>query len=77
MLQTRKQVSMAELVEANPLEHGLAELVAYLSLAAESRTAIINDQFKQTLSWTDEEGKMRRATLPMVIFSRESQSAGA
>ncbi|HEY3455799.1 MAG TPA: DUF3375 domain-containing protein [Bryobacteraceae bacterium] len=72
-LQTRSQVSLAELVEEVPLEHGLAELVAYLSIAADSETAIIDDRHKQTLSWTDESGNMRRATLPLVIFNREAQ----
>jgi hypothetical protein len=73
MLQTRSQVSLGELVEAVPLEHGLAELVAYLSIAADSETAIIDDRHKQTLSWTDENGNMRRATLPLVIFNRQPQ----
>ena len=73
MLQTRNQLSLAELVEDAPLEHGLAELVAYLSLAAESDAAIIDDGHKQTLSWTDENGNMRRATLPLVIFSRQTR----
>ena len=34
-LQTRHQISLADLVEHFPLEQGLAELVAYLSLAAD------------------------------------------
>lgn len=76
-LQSRQQVSLAELVEANPLEHGLAELVAYLSLAAESRSAVIDDRYTQVLTWTDQEGKIRRATLPLVIFSRQVQGRNA
>jgi flagellar motility protein MotE (MotC chaperone) len=73
MLQTRSQVSLAEVVEKAPLEHGLAELVAYLSIAADSDTAIIDDRNKQILSWTEESGNMRRATLPLVIFNRPAQ----
>ncbi len=73
MLQTRNQLSLAELVEDAPLEHGLAELVGYLSLAAESDAAIIDEGHKQTLSWTDENGNRRQATLPLVIFSRQTR----
>jgi Protein of unknown function (DUF3375) len=72
-LQTRSQISLAELVADWPLEHGLAELVAYLSLAAETHTAIIDDSDKQMVSWTDAAGISRQATLPLVIFSRHVQ----
>jgi len=77
-LQTRDQVSLAELVEAHPLEHGLAELVAYLGIAADSyRTAMIDDSRTQSVSWTDATGVMRRATVPLVVFSRQAAPADA
>jgi flagellar motility protein MotE (MotC chaperone) len=69
-LQTRKQISLTELVEDNPLEQGLAELVAYLSIAAEDRKAIIDDEGRQTLTWMEQSGNWRQATLPQIIFSR-------
>jgi len=69
-LQTRRQVSLAELIETHPLEHGLAELVAYLSLAAETRTAVIDEDRRQVLAWTGAAGERRLATVPLVIFSR-------
>jgi hypothetical protein len=68
-LQTRHQISLADLVKSFPLEQGLAELVAYLSLATEDDAAVIDDGTKQELSWVDTEGTWRRATLPLVIFS--------
>ena len=52
-----------------PLEQGLAELVAYLSLATEDDAAVIDDGQKQELSWVDAEGTRRSATLPLVIFT--------
>jgi flagellar motility protein MotE (MotC chaperone) len=73
-LQTRSQITLADLVEEYPLTHGLAELVAYFSLATEEQGAVIDDRHKQELSWSDAAGRMRRATLPLVIFSR---TAGA
>jgi Protein of unknown function (DUF3375) len=74
-LQTRAQISLADLVDRFPIEKGLAELVAYLSLAAEDEEAAIDDRTKQTLEWTDETGVRRQATLPLVIFSRLRRSA--
>ena len=49
---------------------GLAEVVAYFSIAADDPAAIINDTARQTLTWIDENGMRRQATLPTVIFSR-------
>jgi len=69
-LQTRGQISLAELVEAHPVEQGLAELIAYLSLAAEDRLAVIDDTGAQTFAWTDETGRRRQATLPLVVFNQ-------
>lgn len=74
-LQTRNQVSLAELVEVYPIEQGLAELIAYLSLAAEDRAAFIDDTHTQTLVWTDSDGHGRQATLPLVIFNQRIQVA--
>jgi hypothetical protein len=68
-LQTRHQISLADLVEHFPLEQGLAELVAYLSLATEDDAAVIDDRDKQQISWTDAAGTRRRATMPLVIFN--------
>jgi hypothetical protein len=67
-LQTRSQVSLAEVVEAHPLERGLAELVTYLSLAAADGTSVIDDAQHQTLTWTDDDGTVRQGTLPLVVF---------
>ncbi len=69
-LQTRKQISLTELLEANPLEQGLAELVTYLSIASEDRKAVIDDHGRQTLTWMGQSGNWRKATLPNIVFSR-------
>ncbi|MCK6535655.1 MAG: DUF3375 domain-containing protein, partial [Polyangiaceae bacterium] len=69
-LQTRSQVSLAELVQATPLEHGLAELVAYMSLAVDDRRAMIDENRSEAVAWTDSEQTLRRATMPLVIFTR-------
>jgi hypothetical protein len=76
-LQTRDQVSLADLVSAWPLEQGLAELVAYMSLAADDDAAVIDDSRKQTLWWTDKNGAQRQATLPLVVFGRKVRAKSA
>ncbi|MDN5871178.1 MAG: DUF3375 domain-containing protein [Nitrococcus sp.] len=69
-LQTRRQMALSALLEGHPLEQGLAELVAYLSLAADDGNAIIDERTPQTVAWTDDTGRTRRATLPTVVFTR-------
>jgi flagellar motility protein MotE (MotC chaperone) len=70
MLQTRTQVSLGDLVNAHPLEHGLAELVAYMSLASDDAKALIDDGRRETMIWQDAAGRTRQATLPLIIFTR-------
>ena len=69
-LQQRSQITLAELVGSRPLQQGLAELVAYLSLAAEPGRAVIDDSLEDQVDWTARSGQHKRARLPRVIFSR-------
>lgn len=69
-LGARHQVSLAEVVEEHPLQHGLAELVAYLSLASESPRAVFDRETEQRISWEDPEGQRKVARLPRVLFVR-------
>lgn len=69
-LQGRSQISLADLVARHPLELGLSELVAYLSIAIEDNHAAIDDEEYEIVRWTDRDGRERRARVPMVIFSR-------
>jgi len=70
-LQTRAAVSLAELVEERPLVLGLAELIAYLTLAADDRGAVVDDSRRQTVVWEDSTGSHRQATLPLIMFTRQ------
>ena len=69
-LQQRSQVTLAELVGTRPLQQGLAELVAYLSLAAEPGRALIDDSVEDRVEWMARNGQHKSARLPRVIFSR-------
>ncbi|HKP98240.1 MAG TPA: DUF3375 domain-containing protein [Fibrobacteria bacterium] len=70
LLQAKSQITLEELVESFPLEQGLSEIIAYLSLASEDRGAVIDDSARQSLVWTDASGTIREAVLPFVTFHR-------
>jgi Protein of unknown function (DUF3375) len=76
-LQTRPQISLSELIGRHPIEQGLAEIVAYFSLAAEDNASIIDDSQHQTIVWTDDGGVARQATFPAIIFCRAALTASA
>ena len=69
-LQQRSQVTLAELLDTRPLQQGLAELVAYLSLAAEPGRAVIDDTVEDSVVWVARSGQRKSARLPRVIFSK-------
>jgi hypothetical protein len=69
-LQAQTQVSLEDLIESHPLSQGLAELIAYLSLAADDSDAVIDDGRRSAISWIDATGVARRAVMPVVLFKR-------
>ena len=76
VLQRRGQVGLPELVEENPLEHGLAELVGYLSLTDEAFGVVFDEAVSDQVSWRDDDGRERVATLPRVTYVRSGASHG-
>lgn len=69
-LQGRDQISLAELIDIQPLEQGLAELVTYLAIATDDSSATVDEQRIEVINWVQSDGRRRRARLPLVIFSR-------
>lgn len=73
-LQTRSQITLAELVDLYPVKKGLSEVVAYLHIASESDRAVINTEQNQAIQWQDRnvngKGKTKSAWMPSVIFTR-------
>lgn len=73
-LQQQSQVSLRELCERQPLQHGLAELIAYLQLDGNAFHTVVDENDNDVISWrsTDHDGSIaqRRAHLPRVIFVR-------
>ena len=70
-LQRRDQVTLMQIVAEHPLELGLAELVAYLSIASEDDSSLIDDTQHDMIAWTDSKGIERRAAMPKIIFVRD------
>jgi hypothetical protein len=75
MLQSRDQVSLVDVIDEHPLERGLAELVGYLSIAADDGNALMDEKRRETVGWTDDAGVARRATLPVVVFVRPVENS--
>ena len=70
LLEQKNQASLAEVVAAYPVRHGLAEIVAYFKLAQADGNTMIDDDRTQTLPWRDHQDRPRSATVPLVLFSR-------
>lgn len=69
-LQTRAQVTLAELLATQPLRQGLAELVAWLQLAGERANTVFDDTCEEPVRWQTAGGEWKQAALPRVIFLR-------
>jgi hypothetical protein len=74
-LQQQPQVSLHQLLQARPLQQGLAELVAYLQLASDRAGTVIDDAVSEPVAWRTSDGQARLARLPRVIFVRTSRAA--
>lgn len=75
-LQHRSQVGLPELLRDNPLEHGLAELVGYLSLADDTFGVVFDEGTREQVGWRDADSRERVATLPRVTYLRSTASGG-
>jgi hypothetical protein len=73
-LQDRTQISLRELCDLQPLRHGLAELVAYLQLASDTFTSVVDEDTTDIILWrgsgVDGQDQDKQARLPRVIFVR-------
>jgi len=71
-LRRAPQVGLADLIGRSPLTHGVAELVAYLSLRDDAFTIVYDDASREEVGWTGLDGKQRTASLPRVTFTRSA-----
>jgi len=73
-LQDKAQITLSELVTTQPLQQGLAELVAYLQLGSETFSTVVDEETQELIRWqavaADGSELTRSARLPRVIFMR-------
>jgi Protein of unknown function (DUF3375) len=69
-LRGRAQVGLTELLDRQPLEQGMAELVSYLSLSDAAFHVVFDETTRERVHWADATGTRRVATVPRVTFSR-------
>lgn len=73
-LQDKAQITLSELVTTQPLQQGLAELVAYLQLGSETFGTVVDEDTLESIRWQaaarDGRELTRSARLPRVIFIR-------
>ncbi|MDP2761806.1 MAG: DUF3375 domain-containing protein [Sideroxyarcus sp.] len=73
-LQDRAQITLSELVDSQPMQNGLAELVAYLQLGCETFCTVVDEDIAELIQWqaltADGAALTRSARLPRVIFTR-------
>jgi hypothetical protein len=73
-LQAHSQITLRELIEGQPLQQGLAELVAYLQLGSESFKSVVDEDTADLIAWDviarDGGASRKEARLPRVIFVR-------
>ncbi|MGW3959070.1 DUF3375 domain-containing protein [Amycolatopsis sp. NPDC005003] len=75
-LRERAQVGLGEVLGRQPLEHGMAELVGYLSLGDPAFQVVFDETTREQVSWTDDTGTERVATIPRVTFTRTTSDNG-
>ena len=73
-LHSKAQVTLSELLQAQPLTQGLAELVTYLQLGSEHFNAVLDENTVEPIQWLsstpDGAATTRQARLPRLIFVR-------
>ena len=66
------QVALADLIERQPLEQGLAELIGYLSLTDPSYGVVFDESRRERVDWEADETR-RSADVPAVGFVRTTE----
>ncbi|MEG1617472.1 MAG: DUF3375 domain-containing protein [Bacteroidales bacterium] len=68
ILKEKTEVSLREVIEIYPLQKGLSELVAYITLSEQSQKVWVNEAVTEALLFDAEHGKYLEA--PQIIYKR-------
>ncbi len=71
LLQIKPQCTLKEIVERFPVTKGVAELVAYLSIAKNSDNTYLEENEKERLIIKDSSGEEKAVLVPKVVWTRE------
>lgn len=73
-LREASQITLRELIRMQPLQQGLAELVAYLHLGSETFRVVVDEATPEVITWEaarpDGTPVTRQARLPRILFVR-------
>jgi hypothetical protein len=74
LLEIRSQITLAEVLDCYPPEKGLAEVLAYCTLAADDPEHLIDEQHTETieLAAATPEQASRTVTIPRVLYQRRN-----
>ena len=70
-LQKCKQASLVEILDDFPIQKGISELVAYISIAKESDNVMIEESIKEHIVVKNSEGITQNVSLPKIVFVRK------
>lgn len=70
LLMSRSEVTLPELVKHYPIKQGIAELVAYVLIAAQETHHTVEQNLREEIIINMREGEERRVVVPQVIFRR-------
>jgi hypothetical protein len=70
LLQTQDRISISQVIAKYPLEMGLSELIMYLVIADENYSDAFQTDDSEEVLWEEEDGTMRLAKIPKIIFRR-------
>lgn len=73
----QEQVGLGEVLAGSPLQQGLAELIAYLSLAEPGLAVVFDQERRHKVAWSAAGEEVERvADLPQVSFTRDRTVGG-
>ena len=71
LVKQHQQITLPEVIQVYPIQNGLAEVLTYFSIAANSNKHLINEEEKEQIPWYMEDNAdmaKKEIHLPQVVF---------
>jgi hypothetical protein len=75
LLMSRNEVTLAELVTSYPIEQGMAEVIAYLQIAAQAPHHRIDRDVRDTVTFRTRDGDEKQIDVPRIVYRRPDPQA--